>query len=260
MHWEQVTQLVHSSQMGDEAAMEELLLRSYGPVFYLASKILQDGDCARQVTLEVLEIISGKLDSLSEPEQFQKWMCRITAARCMQAIPLFQKPGTPPAARWQEELTDGAFLDEQQTAHMIQDMADTLPQNQRLCILLLGCGGLTIPAIAQVTGFSEGTVTEHLQRAQDTIQHYLWELEARNIQFSGLSSLTGILRIAMFRHDRREEALPVVCGILGKAVPVPPDPEQRIIRLLSLLLGLLTAGVMAASCALIWKLAASFHI
>ncbi len=259
MNANSLSDLVWKSQMGDDSAMEQLLLQSYSPILYLSNKILQDEASAMQVTREVLETISGKLASLGDPDQFQKWMCRITAARCMQAMPLFHQydEASSVPAVWQETLADGDSLTEEQSGQVIQQMVDTLPKNQRLCILLLGCGGLSIPAIAQLTGFTDSTVTKHIQQGQQTIQQHLWELQSRDIQLSGLTSLTGILRVAMFSGGNQEDALPVVYGILGKEIPVPPDPGKWIIRILVVILALLLAGILLTGGILVLKMVQS---
>ena len=256
MNSELFADLVWKSQMGDANAMESLLLKAHAPVSYLANKILQNEESANQVTCEVLEIISGKLNTLTDPEQFQKWMCRITAARCMQVMPLFHQSGAESnvTTPWTEELSDGQALTEEESAQVIQQMVDSLPKTQRLCILLLGCGGLSIPAIAQLTGYSAATVTEYIQLGQNTIQKHLWDLQERNIQFSGLTSLTGILRIAMFSHANEEDAIAVVYGVLGKEIPVPPDPEKRIIRILVIILTILIISILAACGILVMQL------
>ncbi len=259
MNDELFSDLVWKSQTGDDDSLEQLLLAIHAPISYLAGKILQNEESAGQITRDVLEIISGKLQSLEDPDQFRKWMCRITAARCMQVMPMSRASDLPPVelAPWQETLADGETLSEEKSAQIIQQMVDVLPQNQRLCILLLGCGGLSISAIAQLTGFSEATVTEHIQNGQAVIQQNLWELQSRDVQLSGLSSLTGILRIAMFQDRDPADAIPMVYSILGKEIPVPPDPEKSIIRILSVILGILTAAVLATGSFLLWKILGS---
>lgn len=236
--------LVWKSQSGDTDALEQLLLQAHTPVHYLTEKILQDEDSARHVTREVLEIISSKLNSLSNPEEFEKWMCRITAARCIQAMPLYaQETAESGTAVWQEELTDGQVLTEEESASIIQQMVESLPERQRLCILLLCCGGLTIHAIAQLTGFSLETVKDYINHGQQTVQDHLWDLQTRDIQFTGLTSLAGILHIAMYQKSEDTDPIPLVYGILGKEIP---NPEKRIIRILTCILIALVVAILIA--------------
>lgn len=251
---ENFSSLVWNSQTGDNDALEKLLLEAYTPVSYLSARILQDEDLAGQVTQEVLEIIASRLSSLADPDQFQKWMCRITAARCMQVMPLYRHAADQTEPAPLDLPKEGTTLTEEQSAHIIQQMTDRLPEKQRLCILLLGCGGLGVHAIAQLTGFSTDTVSEYLQQGQTAIQQQIWELQNQGIELSGLSSLTGILQVAMFCKNPQADPIPVVYGILGKEIPVPPDPEKRIIRILSTVLILLSAAVLVAGGILVMQL------
>ena len=146
---EDLSELVSKSQMGDEQALIQLLLQAYSPISYLSRKILQNERTASQVTLEVLEILSQKLHSLDDTTQFESWVCRITAARCVQAMPLLHRAAAKSvsASRWDNTLEDSQILTEAQSAEVIQEMVDSLPEDQRLCILLISCCGLNIMEI-----------------------------------------------------------------------------------------------------------------
>ena len=244
MNAEIFADLVRKIQAGDTDALEQLLLRAYTPVHYLTGKFLQDENSVQHVTREVLEIISSKLNSLADPDEFEKWMCRITAARCIPAIPLYALENTEPGAPiWLESLTDGQTLTETESAFTIQQMVDALPERPRLCMLLLCCGGLSIHAIAQLTGFSVDAVKQYISRGQGTIQEHLWALQSRDIQFTGLTSLSGILHIAMYQAPEDEDPITMIYGILGKEIP---NPEKKIIRTLSGILAVLIVANFVA--------------
>lgn len=236
--------LVWKSQIGDADALEQLLTETYTPVNYLTTKILRDPQTARQVARESLETIAAKLNSLPDPDEFEKWVCKMTAARCVQAMPLYgQTEADVSDNHWLEALPDGQDLSENESAQVIQHMVDALPERQRLCILLLCCGKLSVSAIAQLTGFSTDTVKESIIRGQTAIQNQLWDLQTRNIQLTGMSSLDGILRRAMYQKSE-EDPIPMVYGVLGKEIPVPPDPEKTLIRILTAVLVALIAAIL----------------
>ena len=242
-----IADLVWKSQMGDADALEQLLLEIYTPVNYLASKILQDPQTARQAARESLETVAAKLGSLPDPDDFEKWVCKMTAARCVQAMPLYGQTGINVSdSHWQETLTDDQELNETESAQLIQQMVDALPERPRLCILLLCCGKLSVSAIAQLTGFSTDTVKESITQGQTAIQEYLWELQSRNIQLTGMRSLDSILRRAMYQKPEAEDPIPMVYGILGKEIPIPPDPEKKLIRILTAVLVILVIAVLLA--------------
>lgn len=223
MNQEQFTELVLQIQDGDSAAMEELLLQAHTPVSYLTNKILQNPKAAQLVTHDILSSVFSNLSSLQDAVNFEQWLCRVAAARCIQAAPPLHRnfAESDDPVYWENDIADGTALNEEESAAAIQDMVDNLPESQRLCLLLLSCGELGISAIAQLTGFSEGSIKQNINQAQKAIQQHLWELDSRGIQFTGISSLTGILHDAMYQHPDEQAAKIMVYDILGKKLPAP---------------------------------------
>ena len=254
---EQFADLVLQCQSGDKNAMEQLLLLAHTPVACLTRKILQNRKIAEQVTQEVLATVAANLASLQEPDQFEQWLCRMTAARCIQAAPLLHRnfAESEESVFWKDDPEDGAVLNTEESAKAIQAMVDCLPEPQRLCILLLSCGELTVPAIAQLTGFAEAIIKQNIKLGQNTIQQHLWELDAREIQFTGVSSLTGILHEAMYHDADEDAALVMVYDILGKQLPVPLS--ARIVPVLAVVAGLLLVAALALGGVIVMKLAGS---
>lgn len=244
MNQELFTELVQQSQDGDSAAMEELLLRAHTPVSYLTKKLLQNPKTAQQVAHEVLTSVFSNLSSLQEPTEFEHWLCRITAARCIQTEPPLHRnfAGSDGPVLWEDDVTDGATLNEEESAATIEHMVDSLPESQRLCLLLLSCGELGVSAISQLTGFSGGSIKQNIKDGQKAIQQHLWELDSRGVQFTGVSSLTGILHEEMYHNPDPIAAKAMVYDILGKKLPVPLS--VWIIRLLTALVILLLLAVV----------------
>ena len=257
MNQEQFTELVLQSQEGDSAAMEELLLEAHTPVAYLTNKILQNPKAAQLVTHEVLSSVFSNLSSLQDAANFEQWLCRITAARCIQASPPLHRnfAELDEPVYWENDIADGTALDEEASAAAIQDMVDNLPESQRLCLLLLSCGELGISAIAQLTGFSEGSIKQNIKQAQRTIQQHLWELDTRGVQFTGISSLTGILHDAMYQNPDSQHAKAMVYDILGKKMPVPLSVWA--IRLLTVVVILLLLAALGLAGLIFIKMAGS---
>ena len=254
MNQELFTDLVLRSQDEDPAAMEELLLLAHTPVSFLTQKILQNPKSAQQVTLEVLTSVYSNLSSLRKPAEFEQWLCRITAARCMQASPLlhrnFVEPGE--AAFWDNNVANGTTLNEAESSAAIQSMVDSLPEGQRLCILLLSCGELGISAIAQLTGFSEGSIKQNIKQGQKAIQQNLWELDSRGVQFTGISSLTSILHDAMYQHPDEQAAKIMIYEILGKKPPF--SLSAWIVRLLTVIMILLFLAFLGLAGTIAFKM------
>ena len=255
MNQEITADLVWKCQSGDMDAMEQLLFHAYTPVSYLCGKILQDESAAQEQTREILQIISGKLNTLSDPELFEKWICRITAARCVQKLPQLRwgSDQTMSAARNPLNIA-GESLDEAQTADAVQQMVDVLPEDPRLCILLYCCANMSAKAIGQLAGYSTDTVHNNLIQGQQLIQEQLEDYLDQGTSFSGITSLEALLHAAMYQPREDENALPMIYDILGKELPVPPDPGKWVVRILGIITGLLTVVFLGLCGVLAMKL------
>lgn len=232
MNRELFADLALRARAGDQEAVEELLFLSHTPVAYQCRKILQNDQAARKLTGEILQTIQSQLDSLKDPENFESWMCRITAARCIQA--LRQKE------REDEELIPPENvriprknLDEQQTAQLVQQIADHLPDEPRLCLLLYSCGGITPRGIARLTGFSEETVLEHLSRAQGTVNIQMRKYHRMGVRFAAVTSLPELLRTAMYQSRDTKAAAEMVDQVLVQSRAVPAAPVRKRASLVS---------------------------
>ena len=257
MNQDGILELVLLGQSGDETAVEQLMFHAYTPVNYLCRKLLRNAQAAQEQTREVLQILARKLDTLQDPVLFEKWICRITAARCMQVLPQL---------RWETEVEEpvqeelpitGQALDEVQTADAVQKMVDSLPDDPRVCILLYCCGGLNSKSISQIAGYSVAAVHAYLNRGHTMLQEQLEHYQNEGTEFSGITSLAGILRAAMYRQQEDENALPMIYGILGREIPVPPDPGKKLVRLLSSILAVLILGILATGGFLLMKILGS---
>lgn len=249
------TELAVMSQSGDTDALEQLMFQSYTPVYYLSRKLLQNDNAAKTITREVMQILANKLNTLQEPELFEKWLLRITSARCMQALPQVHRSAAEADEDQSALMTFlGRELNEEESIRAIDQMVSNLPDDPRICILLYCCGGLHSKSIAQIAGYSQEDVRRHLANGQMLLQEQLEEAQRAGTQFSGITSLTDILYCAMYRNKDDQAAMPIVYGILGKPMPVSPDPLKWVIRFLGILLALLLIGNLIAGGILILKM------
>lgn len=224
MNQESLVELVTYAQSGDDGALEQLLLMAYTPVSYLCQKLLKDGRTAREQTGEILQIIAHKLHTLKAPAQFEKWVIRIASARCVQTQqnnPWMEEEEAPAA----ELAIAGESLDEMQTVDAVQKMVDMLPEKPRTCMILLCCCELHSADIAKLTGYSVEEVKENMGIAQNFVLEQLAKYQEQGTEFYPITSLTDVLQSGM-RHEHEKEAMAAVYGLLGKEIPVPPDPDR----------------------------------
>lgn len=247
MNQESLAELVIAAQAGDDDALEQLLLWAYTPVSFLCKKLLKDDEIAQTQISEILQIMAHKLHSLQMPNMFEKWTQRLTAARCMQ---IHQQN------RWMEEEQEdlelsiaGEELDEMQTVDAVQKMVDMLPEKPRICMTLLCCCDMHSADIAKLTGYPVEEVKERMGEAQNFVLEQLQKYQEQGTQFYPITSLTDVLQSGM-RHEHPIEAMKTVYGILGKEIPVPPDPnrgKKNLLIVLIVVLVVLNLGLAGVS-------------
>jgi DNA-directed RNA polymerase specialized sigma24 family protein len=224
MNQEYLTELVTYAQAGDSNALEPLLMWAYTPVSFLCQKLLKDSHIAQTQTREILQAICHKLPSLQSPAVFEKWVIRLTAARCVQ----IQNQNTwmdDEEVREEELPIIGESLDEMQTVEAVQKMVDMLPLKPRTCMMLLCCCEMNSSGIAQLTGYSVEEVRQNMSTAQTFVLEQLQKYQDLGTEFYPITSLTDVLQSGM-RYEREEDALPVVYDILGKEIPTPAEPNR----------------------------------
>lgn len=252
MNQEYLTELVTYAQAGDSNALEPLLMWAYTPVSFLCQKLLKDSHIAQTQTREILQAICHKLPSLQSPAVFEKWVVRLSAARCIQIQN--QNAWMEDEEIQETELSiAGESLDEMQTVDAVQKMVDMLPLKPRTCMVLLCCCEMNSAAIAQMTGYSVEEVKQNMSTAQTFVLEQLQKYQDLGTEFYPITSLTDVLQSGM-RFEREEEAMPVVYSVLGKEMPIPPDPNRgKKMLLLALIIALILINLVLGGLNLLVK-------
>lgn len=242
MNPETFAQLARRSKAGDRRALTQLLRLAHTPVSFQCRKLLRSEQAAETLTRQILAAVPRQLNSLQDPADFEKWICRITASRCMQALSQMDResPETSDSSDALPELqvTD---LDEAQTALLVQQLVDELPEAPRICLLLYSCANLKLKGIAQLTGFPESAVLEYLNQAQKTVNLQLRKYHKMGVHFTPIPALSSLVRTAMYSSRDPKAAAVMVSGIL----PKKPAPVRRgFSGNRKLLLAAIAAGVL----------------
>lgn len=153
------------NQLQDQA-LEGLLRRAYPYASFLCRKLLPD--CAEAVTRQVLEIICRQHQALENPAAFLGWVNRITARLCVLAMKnsghVFAFDGF-----WgpepEEACSPAGELNSRELAMQMEQRADALPLNLRVCVYLHDYAQLTVREAARLMQVSEGEVCFALEEA-----------------------------------------------------------------------------------------------
>lgn len=214
MNPEVFAQLAAKAQTGDRKAMTALLRLAHTPVLFQCRKLLRDDRAAEDMTRGILSAIPKTLSTLKDPADFEPWICRVTASRCMLA--LAQLPPEEPTEAAPLPEPPAADMDEAQTAQLVQQLVDELPREPRICLLLYSCAGLKLKGISQLTGYPESAVLDHLNQAQKTINHQLRGYHKRGVHFTPIPALSSLLRTAMYASQDVNAAVAMVNEVLPK--------------------------------------------
>lgn len=214
MEREKLIALVTQSQTGDMEAMEELLQYAHTPVSYQCRKMLKNEQDAEDMTQEILVSVYEKLGTLKEPAAFSKWLHQITASRCINALNRGHRElqfaedeeGNSILDSMEEldqqKVPDKA-LDNAETARMINQIVDDLPEAQRVCTMLFYFDEMTVRDIAALLTVSENTVKSRLNYARKAIKDKVQDYEKEGIKLYGLSPLPFLW---FFLHRAMEDS------------------------------------------------------
>ena len=176
---EQERQWIERSRRGDAAAFNHLVRAYERPIFNTAYRLCGSHDDAADMAQEAFVRAWNNLKSFRGDALFSTWMHRIVTN-------VFLDDRKRKRARPQTSLDEALELEESRVARQFEDMSPgpaelaegeerqriltaaiaTLPDAQRIMVVLYHTQGLAYEEIAEVTGLPMGTVKSRLNRAR----------------------------------------------------------------------------------------------
>lgn len=216
-----LSSLIEQSRKGNRKAMEQLLIFAHTPVSFQCLRLLNDQQLAEEMTERVLKSLASQIERIESADHFHKWLGNVTAARCMRKR---EQTGIKDYIPDSQDLSfPSNELSKAETARVAQILADSLPEELRICLLLSVCCRVSTKAIAQMTGFAEETVTKYITEAEFGIREQMQVYQNQGVVFAGTLTVTALLRNAMFGKQNRSAAAAIVRKVLP---PIPADPVQ----------------------------------
>lgn len=170
-----------------EAEAERLMDRLYGT----ALRLTREGADAEDLVAEALAKAWDKLDSLQDPQSFEKWVFRILvntfiserrrlAGRLEETVDgeetldrfsLFEQVHQPFLLWWgnpEQQLLDKLLRED------IERALDALPEGFRLVVIMVEVWGFSYDEAAEALEVPVGTVRSRLSRGRALLQKALW--------------------------------------------------------------------------------------
>lgn len=252
-----LSNLIEQSKNGNRKAMEQLLIFAHTPVLFQCRRLLNDQQLAEEMTERVLKALTIQIDRIEGADHFHKWLGNVTATRCMRMRDqVIIKDYIP-------ESQDMSFpsneLSKAETAQVALILADSLPEEHRICLILSACCRIGTKAIAQMTGYAEEAVTKYVAEAELGIQEQMQVYQNQGVVFAGSLSVAALLRTAMYGKQNRAAATAMVRKLLPPVAPTPapvkpPKKPNNTVKILLcvavalvLLIVLLICGVLMSN-------------
>ncbi|MCH9037118.1 MAG: sigma-70 family RNA polymerase sigma factor [Chloroflexi bacterium] len=173
--------LVASSQKGDLEAFNAIVERYERVVYNLALRMLSEPAVAEDATQDAFISAFQNIKGF-RGGSLRAWLLKIVANRCrdvlrsayrrrtlsLEALTLDADPSFPSRTESPEDYTMRRELGRE-----IQNGLETIPQDQRMVLVLVDIQGLGYEEAAQVTGASLGTVKSRLSRGRARLRDYL---------------------------------------------------------------------------------------
>lgn len=175
---------------GDEDAFEVLVDRHQTSILNLVYRFVGDRTQAKDLAQEVFIRVWQAAGSYQPKAKFTTWIYRITANLCLNELKssrrrrLFQflRFGEDQGNTIEEVLVDASpspedLLLSRERSRQISDALQSLPDNQRMALILKRYDDLSYQEIAQIIGCSVSAVESLLVRAKRSLQEKLKNYE-----------------------------------------------------------------------------------
>jgi RNA polymerase sigma-70 factor (ECF subfamily) len=179
-----------AAREGDLAAFNWLVLRYQTRVYNLCLRMLTDPDAAADATQEAF-LSAYKAIGRFKGEQFRTWLFRIATNACLDMLrsrkrkpsqSLYSYSHDPeeeaeplPIADLDPTIDPESSALRAEVAEAIQRGLDSLPDEQRIALVLVDVQGLSYDEAATITGANLGTIKSRINRGRARLRDYLYE-------------------------------------------------------------------------------------
>jgi RNA polymerase sigma-70 factor (ECF subfamily) len=175
---------------GDDSAFENLVHRHQTSILNLIYRFIGDRTQAKDLAQEVFIRVWQAAKTYKPEAKFTTWLYRITANLCLNELRSSRRKKWF-SFNWSDEdgehtiektLSDGApsaedILLEKERSRQISDALQSLPDNQRMALILKRYDDLSYQEIAKVIGCSVSAIESLLVRAKRSLQEKLKNYE-----------------------------------------------------------------------------------
>jgi RNA polymerase sigma-70 factor (ECF subfamily) len=171
-------ELIAAHAAGDPRAFAELVRRHRDRMWAVALRTLRDPEEAADALQEAFISAFRAASSFRAESQVTTWLHRIVVNACLDRIRRRQaRPTVPlPEAGPGEPQAAGDDMADRETRLVVSEALATLPEEQRVPILLVDVEGYSVADTAKLLGIAEGTVKSRCARGRAKLAKVLGHL------------------------------------------------------------------------------------
>lgn len=179
------TEAVEKAKQGDQQAKEVLYTETCQHMFFLAKSIVKSDEEAMDIIHDSYICVFQKLDNIKNLSGFKSYLRTTVVNRCKNYLskkkPLYLSDMTEDGEDFELEDIDGEIPDEllenKDVIECVRRVVESLPEEQRMCVILRYYDEMSLQEIADTLEVSLGTVKSRLSRAYKKMRDEIERLE-----------------------------------------------------------------------------------
>lgn len=173
------SKIIEGCQKGDMPSFEKLYLTYQHSIYNLAYRMCGEHNEAEDLSSDIFLALLIKIKKFKFRSHFSAWFYKLATNLCLDRIRRKKKFSFQSLDEVKEQtLTQQGFPCDFDPAkedleRSVQSALNSLPQKQRMCIILRDVEGFSYRRISEILGISEGTVRSRLSRARERMRREL---------------------------------------------------------------------------------------
>ena len=203
---QQFTQeLIDKAINKESLAEDQLYYMTYNNVYWEIRSMIKDEDVIHDLTQDTFIKAYNNLSQLKEPAAFRGWIKRIAHNLAIDYLRktkprvfsnMVVSSDSDEMVEFADERLDRmpeAVMDQQETKRLIDEILNSLPDEQRVAVSMHYYQQKSIKEIAEELGISENTIKSRLFHGRNKIEVEVKELEKKGTKLYSLAPLPFLL-------------------------------------------------------------------
>lgn len=210
-------ELIKRAADGEQEAITELYNRTYNNVYFTVKALIKDEDTALDIIQDSYVKAFKNLYQLQDSGKFRAWVKRICHNHAVDYLrktkPVMfsaMSADDEKAVEFEDDRTENLpeqVMEQRETSRLIQEILDSLSDEQRAVVGMFYYEQLSVKEIAQTLSLSENTVKSRLNYARKKIEERVLKLEKeQGIRLHSLAPVPFLLWLFKSQDAQAAEA------------------------------------------------------